>query len=291
MRRPLALALAALPVLALSAVPASAQGAERAPAQAATTEPSPATPTPQSTGTPCPSNPSCDLPGGTPPPSSASPTTTTAQSARPSCPVLTPGPDGPVSPEGCQTPSPAPTNVDVAVSCPSTSRDYWLVGPNEPVEVAVTGAADTATVDLTRTTPSPVAVVRTGTGDVTWTVRVPERTVLFLEGQCSDGLRRGGRRISIDVQPTLTLAARRTSPRAYTFTGRVTPGRGQTVGLYRVEDDGRQIATASAVVGPDGTYRIDRRFVGSGRFGFVVRTAENERHRAGTTPVRPTVIH
>ena len=71
---------------------------------------------------------------------------------------------------------------------------------------------------------------------------------------------------------------------------RVLPARGQAVTVYRHTADARVI-TGRTVVRPDGTYRFDRRFTGSGEFGFSVATGATDRNLAGQSRVRRTVIH
>ena len=142
------------------------------------------------------------------------------------------------------------------------------------------------------------AVVRSATaeaaGTTTFTVRLGEthrfRVAVTSSEPCFD------RPVSVDVvvpvRAAVSLAAARTAPRTYAFTGRVRPAEG-TVSLYRVERTGRRVLTARADVGRDGTYRIDRRFTGSGRFGFVAvaDAGSSRRHSGGASRVRPTVVH
>lgn len=51
--------------------------------------------------------------------------------------------------------------------------------------------------------------------------------------------------------------------------------------------------TARTAVRRDGTYRIDRRFLGSGRFGFVAVAdpGSSGRYLTAESAVRPTVIY
>lgn len=94
----------------------------------------------------------------------------------------------------------------------------------------------------------------------------------------------------IDVAPRLTLSAVRDAPRRYTFSGTATTP-GLVVNLYRVGADGAQVLTAQTRATPEQRWSITRSFLGSGRFGFVVRTGRTMANAPGASAVRPTVIH
>ncbi len=97
--------------------------------------------------------------------------------------------------------------------------------------------------------------------------------------------------VRVDVSPVVSISAVRNGPRNYTFIGRVTPARGQRATLWRVEPEGRRVLTGQSLVQSSGLYRFDRRFVGSGRFGFQVDVSASTAATAGRSAVRPTVIH
>jgi hypothetical protein len=152
---------------------------------------------------------------------------------------------------------------------------------------------------LVRRAPEPVAEVRSDTSTttvVTWPLRLGESHTFYTEyvnqnpDKCFALGRPNGFPLQVDVQPVISIAATRTAPRAYSFTGRIQPAKGQTVTLYR-HDAGRRIITAQSTVQPNGTHRFDRRFLNSGRFGFSVSVKESTAHLAGSSVVRPTVIH
>jgi hypothetical protein len=140
--------------------------------------------------------------------------------------------------------------------------------------------------------------IRTGTasdqGEITWTLRPVINTTLY--GQqtpepCSDPVF-GDNRAVVTVRTAVSLGAVRNGARDYSFTGRAFPAReGQVVRVYRRTDDGREVLTATTRVTPSGTWRLDRRFTGSGRFGFVARTPDDNLNAAGTSNVRPTLIY
>lgn len=203
---------------------------------------------------------------------------------------------------GSPSPQPTPTSHPDRV-CPSIRVD----APDGPVDVNASFTITASEVNnrrvrfaLVRLAPAPVAEVRSTTDatTTTWTLRLPQTTRLRVEAKLVDGGCAGGGTGPVDVlvpvRPRLTIAAERSAPRVYAFTGRVLPGRGQTVSLYRTRNadgTGDKVLTAQTRVRSDGTYRIDRRFAGSGRFGFHVAVGTSASNIAGRSPNRPTVIH
>lgn len=154
-----------------------------------------------------------------------------------------------------------------------------------------------ATVRLSRVTPAPSAVVRQESSTqtvTTWTVRLGETHRFTADASQSNGqcfpTGRPQPALTVEITPELTIAARRNSTRDYTFSGRVLPGRGQKVSLFRTEGS-RHVLTSQTTVRPDGTYSIDRVFTGSGRFGFFVAVGRSDTNAAGSSSIRPTVIH
>lgn len=174
----------------------------------------------------------------------------------------------------------------------SVSAPVVDVGGTVTVRVSNTGATSW---ELRRLVPGPVAVVRTTASatSTSWTVRLGEshRLVASAAPRRSCPFSQPSATFDVAVRPALSLAAARTGPRTYAFAGRVLPGRGQPVALHRVGADGRRVLTARSTVRPDGTYRFDRRFVGAGRFGFVVTTPGGSTNAPGESAVRPTLVH
>jgi hypothetical protein len=145
-----------------------------------------------------------------------------------------------------------------------------------------------------RLSPGPAAVVRdqTNSSGHDATLRFTEHHVLRHRYEAGDGSCGGTlRTVDVKVRHALTIDAVRNAPRDYTFTGRVLPARGQTVAVHRHTEVGLRVLTGRAVVQPDGTYRFDRRFSGSGVFGFSVATGATDRNLAGESRVRRTVLH
>jgi 5'-nucleotidase len=100
--------------------------------------------------------------------------------------------------------------------------------------------------------------------------------------------------VVLNVRTALSLTATRTGVRSYTFRGDSLPARagGLIVSLYRVQPDGRQVLTAQTrASATTGEWRIDRRFTGSGRFGFVVRTGQDAQNAPGASNVRSTLVY
>lgn len=94
----------------------------------------------------------------------------------------------------------------------------------------------------------------------------------------------------INVAPRLTLTAVRNAPRDYTFSGvATTPG--LILNLYRVDADGSMVLTSQTRATGDRTWAINRKFLGAGRFGFVVLTGRTMANAPGQSNTRPTVIH
>lgn len=173
--------------------------------------------------------------------------------------------------------------------CISQPTERYIVRSNETVTVAYDTYSDSATVTLQRESPAPVAVVRQGQGrHVEFAIRPPETTVLSATSG-PDCVARVSTYVS--VSPVVSIAAERNAPRYYTFSGRVSPGRGQAVSLYRVDAAGHRVLTSRATVCGDGTYRIDRRFSGSGRFGFLVAVPPSATNLAGQSAERSTIIY
>jgi hypothetical protein len=147
-------------------------------------------------------------------------------------------------------------------------------------------AAAGATVDLfAYTRPSSTfRVVRTGTVGPDGTLafpalRPPANTRLYAQvrGCTTDAVTDS---IVLNVRTAISLFA--------SLPAR--PG-GLIISLYRVTDSGRQVLTSQVrASATTGNWRIERRFTGSGRFGFVVRTNQDLQNAAGRSHTRPTLV-
>ncbi|MBC7374950.1 MAG: hypothetical protein H7323_13255, partial [Frankiales bacterium] len=215
------------------------------------------------------------------------------------------GPDGcgPASATFTRTvtsasPTPTPTpHADRACPTVTVAQPPTITsGQTVDIVVSVRSPSASNTVTLLRKDPAPVVAVRTETTTATtttFTVRLGE-THRFVASASDGNSCLGGNSASFfaPVRALVSIAAVRNSTRTYTFTGRVQPAAG-TVALYRVEASGRRVLTSTAPVQTDGTYRIDRTFLGSGRFGFVTvaKPGSTGRYSTSESAVRPTIIH
>lgn len=86
------------------------------------------------------------------------------------------------------------------------------------------------------------------------------------------------------------LHAVRNAARDYTFSAFYAGPDGKVGNLYRVLPDGRQVLTSQTRMSGE-FVRINRTFLGSGRFGFVLRTGDDINSLGASTNVRDTVIH
>ncbi|MCW2615814.1 MAG: polymerase [Frankiales bacterium] len=103
-----------------------------------------------------------------------------------------------------------------------------------------------------------------------------------------------GQSVVLNVRTAISLFAKRNATRDYTFSGDSLPARpgGLIVSLYRVNPNGSQVLTSQVrASATTGDWVINRRFTGSGRFGFVVRTGQDLQNAPGASNVRPTLIY
>lgn len=199
-----------------------------------------------------------------------------------------------VSSSASPSPSPSPTGSPGCTTA-STLLGSALISAMETATVTVT-AARGSTVDLyAYTRPSTTfAVVRTGVvasnGTISWDIRPPRNTRLYAQQRgCAPG-----NQVVLGVRTTLTIAAVRNGTRSYTFSGDSLPARpgGLIVSLYRVNAEGSQVLTAQArASSTTGEWSLTRQFLGSGTFGFVVRTGQDLQNAPGSSRVRPTMVY
>lgn len=221
------------------------------------------------------------------------------------------------------TPSPSPTctppygSSSARVELASLPTRSLVAGDRVPVEVTFTGGLSSASVYLTgyswetatRKGALPLAqdggrvqhrdthvrdVPEGETVRHVWTLAPTTNTrvgadVYFAMGNCGPQ-GHGSRSVGVlDVAPRLTLTAFRHGVRDYTFSGAASR-HGQILSLYRVTASGSQVLTAQTQ-SDAGRWSLRRTFLGSGRFGFVVRTGRDMANAPGMSNVRPTVIH
>jgi hypothetical protein len=190
-----------------------------------------------------------------------------------------------------------PASPDDTCQVPTTLNlpQTRIVATQEAV-VEVRAAAGTV-VDLHAYTrpATEYRVVRTGTagsdGTLRFALRPPANTRLYAQRR---GCPQQTTPVVLDVGTALSLGAARLGPRSYAFSGDSLPARpgGLVVSLYRVEADGREVLTGQARAdAADGTWALERRFTGSGRFGFVARTGQDLQNAPGRSNVRPTLVY
>ena len=63
------------------------------------------------------------------------------------------------------------------------------------------------------------------------------------------------------------------------------------ISLYRVTADGQQVLTSQTrASSTNGTWTLNRTFLGTGRFGFVVRTGQDLMNAPGASAVRSLTV-
>ena len=231
------------------------------------------------------------------------------------------GPSGTASPMPTQSPQPSDTATATMSPSPTPSPatppgcaraagvllEHTTIIATGSTQVGVSATPNTFVELWAYTRPSTrYTLVRSGTTDdnglVTFApLRPPANTRLQARQR---GCAFGDSRV-LNVQTQLSLNVVRNGTRDYTFSGSAIPARphGLIVTLYRVTFDGRQVLTAqtraNANVGqpgydarrPAGSYTIRRQFLGSGRFGFVVRTGQDLQNAPGRSNTRSTLIY
>ena len=185
----------------------------------------------------------------------------------------------------------AGATVQLTVSGPAD--DSWTAGPDgyRRVTPATTGPiADWTDGSMTESE---------GRRSITWAFRptTSSRVWASYQGGCTapDGqaIAYHSRTASsvISVAPRLSITAVRNGTRDYTFSGQAVSRPGQTVNLYRLDAQGREILTARTTSTSAGTWAVRRSFTGSGRYGFLVRTGADAANAAGASTVRSTLIY
>jgi hypothetical protein len=137
------------------------------------------------------------------------------------------------------------------------------------------------------------AVVRTATvgstGVVTWSVAPLTNTKLY--AQTREGAPTPFE--IVNVATALSLNAARTGTRTYVFSGRSVPARtgGLIVSVYSINDAHGQVLVAQTRADArTGNWSLTRRFLGTGSFGFVLRTGSDLQNVAGSSNERAVTI-
>ena len=209
------------------------------------------------------------------------------------------------TPTATISPTPSPTATPHRDPAPPSSGCVTTTTTLEDATIIATGSADVtvrtaagSTVELyAYTRPSTTyRKVRTDTagsdGVARFTVRPPANTRLYAtQPGCPVDIARDS--VVLNVRTALSLAVERLGTQTYRFHGDSLPARagGLIVSLYRVTPEGRQVLTAQTRAdAQDGEYSLVRKFTGTGRFGFVVRTGQDLQNAPGSSNVRSLLV-
>ncbi len=200
------------------------------------------------------------------------------------------------SPAGLDRPVPAQGVTEVVGGiaelrpCPErTGLLVWQTRSTagQPVEVTVTGTPGEPVSLSGYSRPGTVGqVIGTGTLQPDGTARFvvqPATSSRYWaqQGECPVSTPSV---LQVTTEPTLDAAP------GPVFTGTVLPARsGVLVNLYRRSERGLVLA-AQTRTRADGTYRVTRRFLSSGRHVFVVRTGADANNATGQSPARAVVL-
>lgn len=223
-------------------------------------------------------------------------------------------PTAAMSPGPCSTPYGSPT-ARIGISDPSRTI---VAGERVTVTATFTGGLQQGRVWiggyqwLTPTRQGPLPLARDGnivqhadyySGEVPegeaethmWTLAPTGNTRVtwrhdMTHSNCGPAGHGGGTAGIIDVAPRLTIQAARNRVRDYTFSGTASRP-GQLLSLYRTTATGSSVLTSQTRATAAGAWTIHRKFLGSGRFGFVLRSGRDMASAPGASRVRDTVIH
>lgn len=200
-------------------------------------------------------------------------------------------------PSSSSSPSPAAAGPCNAAPDPSVSLDAETITATGAARVTARTVPNHVVDLFAYTHPSTTFVLvrsqQTGQdGLATFTIKPPANTRLYAAQRgCAD---RHSPSIVLNVRTALTLGVARNGVRDYTFSGDSLPARpgGLIVSLYRITDAGALILTAQARAdGSNGEWLLDRRFSGSGRYGFVVRTGQDLQNAPGSSNIRSLLVY
>lgn len=227
-------------------------------------------------------------------------------------PSPSPSPSGNGGPDYCRDPEtgqPYRRDASTLTATPKTitagetvTVDLRIPGPHNRVQATIHGyqwvtptkQGGYETLSSTNNGSGPFAPGETATRTVT--IRPTGNTKVSWSGALYCGPTGfhgdvfGAQPTIIDVAPRLTLVATRTGTRSYVFSGVATTPT-TILNLYRINADGSQVLTAQTRATNERRWSITREFLGSGRFGFQVRTGRTMANAPGASDIRPTVIH
>ncbi|MBC7373359.1 MAG: Ig-like domain-containing protein [Frankiales bacterium] len=207
----------------------------------------------------------------------------TVQNAPASSPPASPSPSTSPAPS-CATPTQVSLERDTIIATGSAG-------------VTVTAPANSIVDLFAYTRPSTTyRVVRSaevgGSGVAEFRIVPPANTRLYAQVRgCTANIVRDSK--VLNVRTALSLFAVRNGFRNYTFSGDSLPARpgGLIISLYRVTADGRQVLTSQTrASATTGDWVLNRRFTGTGRFGFVARTGQDLQNAPGVSNTRSLLV-
>jgi hypothetical protein len=215
--------------------------------------------------------------------------------------TASPSPSASPTTPATQSPSPgvtqSPGQVDCSVTPTVTLEDTTIIATGS-AGVRVNAPANSEIELLAYSQPSTTyrvvrrALIDAAGNPAQFRVVPPTNTRMFAQivGCDTDEVRFSK---VLNVRTQLSLNVDRLGKQTYRFFGDSLPARpgGLIISLYRVTDTGRQVLTAQTRAdAQDGEWVINRRFTGTGRFGFVVRTGQDLQNAPGSSNVRSLLI-
>ena len=205
---------------------------------------------------------------------------------------------GGIGPAAANTTEPAEPAAPECVAS-TVTLDRTTITATDVVGLTVRTAPG-STVDLYAYSRPSTTFARVRTAEVgddgvaRFAVRPGGNTRLYAQQRgCTADVQRDS--VVLLVRPLLGLtSANRVATRSYSFSGTSLPARpgGLVVNLYRINADGTQVLTASTRASAvNGSWRFDRRFTGSGRFGFMVRSSPDIMNPTGQSNTRSVLIY
>ena len=198
-----------------------------------------------------------------------------------------------VTGSGSPQPTPSPSGPACTTAITGLPEDTVT---STGLATVIVAAAKKSTVDLYAYSrpATDFRLVRTGVigtdGTISFAIRPATNTRLYAQQRgCT-----AGSSVVLNVRTALTIAVARTGARTYVFSGDSVPARpgGLIVGVYRIAADGTEVLAMQARADAQtGEWRVTRRFTGSGRFGFVVRTGQDLLNAPGRSNVRSVVVY
>ncbi|MCW2600543.1 MAG: cellulose-binding protein [Frankiales bacterium] len=185
-------------------------------------------------------------------------------------------------------PTPTPTPTQTSVPAPISSVSTRLLTAGQALTVNAVATPGQVVNLLAKSAPSTsYRVIRTSTvpasGSLSWTDVKPTTNSAFQVLARDTGSVSAA--VDVQVRSAVSLAARRTSVRRWTFYGTVTPNRnGQLVTVYQVSSNGSLSKLGSGRTNSYGQYAVPLVFPTSASRTFVAGTAADSLNAAGQSP-------